>query len=297
MRMKKILLLSAAGAALLSLFACTKSIAPTESTVQVEISVASFSPDTKAIKTGWTAGDKINIWFGDAYWTVLPQLTLTYSGSAWTASSVDESLLSATGTFKAVYEASNSLFNKAFDGPYAYFPLAADFQTSSMQYTARTYTPQICCSQDDIPYTYDSTTKKLSASIDDWTLHLLLQVVVSGLTGTPSRYALGGPLLYRYDALYYNETDKKITVSSGGRIGSKSSTTGWCGGIANADGVAFTFYQSYSQSTSADYLIYLYDTETEKMYEYTKKDVIIGFSRESVAGIKIPFSDFTETTP
>ena len=81
-RMKKLLLLLA-GTAMLSLLSCTKTMAPADGPVQVKISVAGMSPDTKAIKTAWTDGDKINIWFGDATWSVLPQLVLTYSGGSF----------------------------------------------------------------------------------------------------------------------------------------------------------------------------------------------------------------------
>ena len=289
-RMKKLFLLLA-GTAMLSLLSCTKTMAPAQGPVQVQISVAGLSPDTKAIKTGWTDGDKINIWFGDAIWSVLPQLVLTYSGGSWSASDVDESLLSATGTFKAAYEGSNSLFEEKIDNTYAFFPEGPTFKADGMQYDVYLRTPYMSCTKDEVTYTYDSVTRKLTASIDEWTIQTKVQVVVTGLTGKPYNYAMGCSELQCAYALYYYD---QFTMSNSGFISQPTSTGAWCGGVVNADGVAFNFQYARNGNVERDYIIYLYDIAGEKMYSYTKENGVLNTAADKCTGIKIPFSAFQE---
>lgn len=290
-RMKKLLLLLA-GTAMLSLLSCTKTMAPADGPVQVKISVAGMSPDTKAIKTAWTDGDKINIWFGDATWSVLPQLVLTYSGGSWNASDVDASLLSASGTFKALYEGSNAMFGEAIDSEYAFFPEGPVFKASGMEYDARPCTPYMSCAKDEVAYTFDSVSRELTATIDEWTFLTTLQVVVSGLTGSPENYVLSCTELHCAYALYYYDHFDMSNAGYGG--GPTSSGAGWCGGVENADGVAFNFEYARNGAVAADYQLFLYDIASKKMYEFSKENVIVGRSDDKCSGVKIPFASFQE---
>ena len=89
--MKKIIYLFAAAATLLAA-SCNK-IETTEQeitpdAIQLNIKVANLTdtPDTKAAKTGWVSGDKINIWFDDWNNTKpvenhIPDMVITYDGS------------------------------------------------------------------------------------------------------------------------------------------------------------------------------------------------------------------------
>lgn len=85
-KMKKILTLIAAMAAFV---ACSKVdvTAPDAGIAQnreikFNINVGGFGgPETKAVKTGWTSGDKINIWFNSNNYKT-PDLVMTYDGSA-----------------------------------------------------------------------------------------------------------------------------------------------------------------------------------------------------------------------
>ena len=133
--MKRIIFLTVAAATLLLTASCQKTETDTTSDkVIVNINVAGLAPETKAVKTGWSEGDKINIWFNDvpaghySYWKELPHLVLTYTAGAWTGSDVDVDLLSASGTFKAIYEASNAMFTSVIDSQYAYYPDGTKFK-------------------------------------------------------------------------------------------------------------------------------------------------------------------------
>ena len=289
--MKKLLLLFV-GTAMLSLLSCTKTMAPADGPVQVKISVAGMSPDTKAIKTGWTDGDKINIWFGAANWSVLPQLVLTYSDGSWNASDVDASLLSATGTFKALYEASNAMFGETKDGNYAYFPAGPVFVIPCTESDVRPHSPYMSCASDEVAYTYDSVSRELTATIDEWTMLTTVQVVVTGLSESPENYVLSSTELHCAYALYYSDCFDMSNSAYGG--GPTSTGSGWCGGVENADGVAFNFEYARNGAVAADYQLFLYDIASEKMYEFSKENVIVGRSDDKCSGIKIPFSSFQE---
>ena len=120
--MKRIsIIIAAAFAAMLSA-SCSKSIetpaapSPGESII-LDLSIAGFdgAGETKAVKTGWAAGDKLNLWFDDWNNTEkadnpIPDLVITYDGSKWTAGALAAGRsLRPSGEFLAVYEGSNNL--------------------------------------------------------------------------------------------------------------------------------------------------------------------------------------------
>ena len=81
--MKRIIIAFAAIAAAFSLVSCNKEQIEAPSTeLKLNIKVANLdgSADTKAVKTGWVAGDKLNIWFDETNYTN-PDLVIKYDGS------------------------------------------------------------------------------------------------------------------------------------------------------------------------------------------------------------------------
>ena len=120
--MKKIYILLASAAALLAA-SCNKIEAPIQdgssSDIKLNLTVSGFGgSDTKAAKTGWVSGDKINIWFDDWNYSEkvdnpVPDMIISYDGSAWAISSQVEGLSSRLknpgGNLTAVYEGFNDL--------------------------------------------------------------------------------------------------------------------------------------------------------------------------------------------
>lgn len=313
MIMKKIALLFAAISVLMSGTSCQKESRVAEQKVKVQIEVGDLEPGTKAIKSGWAEGDKINIWFGDAYWSekvgdnlytsVPPQLVLTRTASGWESSEVNESLLSDSGTFKAVYEASNSLFNNSITSRYAYFPSelgkAFNYNTGSNSDDGiARYMPLTCYAQ-NIAYEYDNTKKELTASINNWTALTQVQVVVTGLTGDPDQYVLTFDGKMRYFNCIVVDNNGAITINNGyGDCNGVGNAYNWALGIANPDGAAFYFghhtYISPGDENRSN-TVYLLDRNTSKVYSYyftVPVSSISGF----VFAVKIPFSKFAEYT-
>ena len=302
--MKKVAVLFAAISMLMLAASCQKESPLAEGKVKVNIEVGDFGPGTKAIKTGWEVGDKINIWFGNAYWTVLPQLVLTRTASGWESSEVDEAVLSASGTFKAIYEASNNLFESAASSKYAYYEgTQLSYNTGTYSDFGNIYPIPVACCANGVSYTYDSDTKELSGSISDWKALTKQQVVVTGLSGDPGDYAMTfHNNAYGIDHFYYDACENAF-ISEGGVCNGLGNAYNWSQGVTNADGTAFHF-GSYAFSDASvitsdvswPFGLYLYDMKNEKMYEATftvkPKDLISKF----IIAYKIPFSKFEEYT-
>ena len=70
--MKKIYMILAAAVLAAAAASCQKNeiaapeVEQTPQSVKVNITVSSLTPDTKAIKTGWENGDKLNVYLEDA---------------------------------------------------------------------------------------------------------------------------------------------------------------------------------------------------------------------------------------
>ena len=269
--------------------------------VTVDISVADLIPDTKAIKQNWENGDKICIWFKDvpspnySYWKQTPHLILTRVAGAWVSSEVDETLLSASGTFNAVYESSNSLFNNAIDNTYAYYPSGTSIHFTGNTNDTRVSKVPLVCVTNHAPYTYDSSTKKISGTISNWVFETRIQVVVSGLPYEAGRYALSfaGDVSFGECLFYYPSSKEDITSSgiSDCRGFTDSFVNIWADGVSNSDGTAFYFHDT--NKTEKTYTIYLADTVGKHVYSFTKT-TSIQTSTSYLTGIKIAFSSFTE---
>ena len=119
--MKKTIIL--AGFALMAAFSsCNKSEMPEAATtdgIKLDITVADLNPETKAVKSGWVNGDRLNLYFegwnesatSDNYQKE-PDMILKYNDSKWQIESQVASLssrLKESGKFTALWESSNNL--------------------------------------------------------------------------------------------------------------------------------------------------------------------------------------------
>lgn len=283
--MKIITAFLAAAAAALSLSSCDKELRediPSSDNITVDITVGDFGGvDTKAVKSGWKSGDKLNIWFDGAYWNQLPQLVLTYDGSKWNESAIDASILNASGKFIVIYEELNNQFDTpqnsttyAFKGGYNMI----DPDTGN-SFRGR-IVPLSCC-KDKVAYTYANGV--LKASISGWVFLTTLQVVVTGLPKTASSYALKIEGLTNPAGYYFNGTTMNCSYISLNSL--------YSFGTDNADGVAFTF-RGTGLSTSQDIVFRLLDLDTRDRLVYTKSNSTLATSSNSVRAIKIDSRKF-----
>ena len=309
--MKKTSILLAAAAILAAAVSCYKEqnvieepAAPTN--IQVNITVSDMMPATKAIKSGWTSGDKINIWFDRAQ-TVTPHLIITYDGSKWVPGTINPTAEAAlktdnTGTFRYLFEATNNL--SAYNTKFGYlfeFPYGT---INSQDY----FSPVMAVGspRGDVKYDYDGTT--LTLNLSGWMYITNAQIVVTGLSGNPEDWCLkmttGSSPWYSIQDLRDLGTEDHISFGYSDGHASR--------GTANADGVAFYFryknkdiYNVSSVSPYADHTFTLYNA-TES-YQFVKTATPIAsayYTANPEAGtydvldhtftaIKIPFSKFS----
>ncbi len=304
--MKKTYILLAAAAILAAAVSCNKDQDSTPKGVKVNITVADLNPDTKAVKSGWTSGDKINIWFDRAE-SLTPHLIITYDGSKWVPGTINPTAEAAlktddTGTFRYLFEATNNL--AAYDKPFTWkfaFPLG---KINSQDY----YSPVLAVGspRGDVKYDYDGTT--LTLNLSGWMYITNAQIVVTGLSGNPEDWCLkmttgSSPWYSIQDLRNLNSEDH---ISFGYSDGHASR------GTANADGVAFYYrsqnkdiYNVSSVSPYADHTFTLYNaTESYQFVKTTTPITSAYYTAHPEAGtydvidntftaVKIPFSKFS----
>ena len=186
--MKKIIYLFAAAATLLAA-SCNK-IETTEQeitpdAIQLNIKVANLTgtPDTKAAKTGWVSGDKINIWFDD--WNFdekadnhIPDMVITYDGSVWKVSSQVSGLsarLKANGKLTALFEGYNDLSKYTYN-----YHNGEWFNPAKVKLAIATYedvynSPMVAYAQ-GLSYSYSNGT--ITANLDNWNFDTMFKVLL-----------------------------------------------------------------------------------------------------------------------
>lgn len=311
--MKKLSMLFAAAVAAISILSCSKEEAnkdTAKSNPKVEITVADLDgASTKAVKSGWEAGDIINIWFdfgpekyklsGDSCDEFYPELVMTYDGLGWDcsfAAHFDKSKLQEKGVIKAVFECTNDIkdtFRYAFKEPgsediYCRFnpPIAAYHQYM---------TPMMVAAR--VEYTYDSVQDKVAANLTGWEFLTRIKVLVEGLTNHKSFYKL---TTVKYDdgcaflssikgfQLAPQDPDFKYEVSS---------QYGTGGGRTTDEGVEFYFYDTDSAGKSADYHfmlgVYYPDMRCFLDYVYSVKGKTLNTSGDKLMTIRIDKTKFS----
>ena len=240
--------------------------------------MAELGTSTKAIKTGWTEGDVVNVYLSDAT-SYVPDFTLTYDGEAWTPSDMTDEVkarLEESGTIKGFWEASNTTASTG--GDWDRYESYISFNQSNSETSGVKQYLTACFSAS---YTYADGS--LTAAIDSWTFPQgLIQIVVTGLEHNQF-------CLTQYNIMtlnMYNITDEDILPSF---YGSNCRISG----IENEDGLAFVGCLNTNLYEGHEFTLKLYDLEDDSIYAFTKtlETDLLGFEH-NLNAIKIPFSKF-----
>ena len=304
--MKRISIIIASALAAMLSASCSKSIetpaapSPGESII-LDLNIAGFdgAGDTKAVKTGWAAGDKLNLWFDDWNYSAqannpIPDLVITYDGAKWTAGALAAGRsLKPNGKFTVLYEGFNDLtkYDSKFEsGGQAYCP------PSDLFGGLRVRQCNIVYHKTSLDYTYADN--KLTATISDWETYSGVKVLVKGLNSAEAaNYMLNAKNI---------TADKFLFEISGFSIDPKSncpevfslvgSYSGYVLGVSDADGVAF--YYKHADFTNADIEFRLFKKnaasgnfdEAAKAPKFTGKTLVT--DGKSIKGIVIDKSKF-----
>ena len=313
--MKKRILLAVL--ALVAAFtSCSKSEMPNNEqtdAIKLNITVAGLSTETKAVKSNWVNGDKLNLYFNgwneyatEENYQSQPDMILIYDGSKWEIQSQVASLLSrlasSGGKFTVFWESSNDLMS--FITEFGTYSVWYNASTNNNPYTDNQsvfHTPMLVYSA-GIDYTFDGTT--LTANVSSWDFrdskfkvlvktdlttlkenanNFVLQVKVG-----ESSYAVGrGPInVDRFQYVYY--------INTGG-----TNTIGMQGAVVESDGLAF--YYNSCEATNSDVILFtLIDTANGEKRQYSVTGKTITFPTvnpaepyEHFKAISIDYSKFT----
>ena len=305
--MKKIFYLLAAAATLLAA-SCNK-IETTEQeitpdAIQLNIKVANLTgtPDTKAAKTNWVSGDKINIWFDDWNYNKpvenhIPDMVITYDGSDWKVSSQVSGLsarLKANGKLTALFEGYNDLSKytyQYYNGGEWFHP--AIVNPAIANYSAVYNSPMVAYAE-GLSYSYSHGT--ITANLDNWNFGTMFKVLLkndnSKLIYSAEKYYLQvknittGNYAGTKGAFEVMSHSNYPTISDG-----SSNYDGFAAGVQEADGIAF-YYTSLSAS-SADIQFTLYNGQDETVTTYTATGKTVACEGTKCTGVAINYSKFT----
>ena len=305
--MKKFFYLLAAAATLLAA-SCNK-IETTEQeitpdAIQLNIKVANLTgtPDTKAAKTGWVSGDKINIWFDD--WNFkeeadnhIPDMVITYDGSVWKVSSQVSGLsarLKANGKLTALFEGYNDLSKYT----YQYYNGGEWFHPAKVRPAianhSDVYNSPMVAYAEGLSYSYSGGT--ITANLDNWKFYTMFKVLLKNdnfkLIHSAEKYYLQ---VKNITANNYAAAKGAIVVrpdSVNPSIGDGSSNySGFAAGVQEADGIAF-YYIELSAS-SADIQFTLYNGQDATITTYTATGKTVTCDEKKCTGVAINYSKFT----
>ena len=305
--MKKIFYLLAAAATLLAA-SCNK-IETTEQeitpdAIQLNIKVANLTdtPDTKAAKTGWVSGDKINIWFDDWNNTEpvenhIPDMVITYDGSVWKVSSQVSGLsarLNANGKLTALFEGYNNLSKYTYQyygGGEWFYP--ATVTPAIANYSAVYNSPMVAYAQ-GLSYSYSAGT--ITANLDNWNFNTMFKVLLkndnSKLIHSADKYYLQvknittGEYAGTKGAFVVMHHSNYPTISDG-----SSNYYGFAAGVEEADGIAF--YYTGLSANSADIQFTLYNGQDATITTYTATGKTVTCEGTKCTGVAINYSKFT----
>ena len=304
--MKKTIIL--AGFALMAAFSsCNKSEMPEAATtdgIKLNITVADLSTETKAVKSGWVNGDRLNLFFDG--WNASatsdkfqkePDMILKYDGSKWQiesqVASLSSRLKSTGGKFTALWESGNDLIGYRLK----WYDHAVWYQHSynRNQYTSYndTYHSPMVVHSAGVEYTFDGST--LTANISDWIFDTKFKVLVktedTGLKGKANDLVLQvkvGETGYANPkgAIVVNRDYIMFLLSNG-----SSNYIGMQGAVAESDGLAF--YYVYCDATASDTIIFsLIDTTDGTTKTYSVSGKTLDSNSYTFKAISIDYSKF-----
>ena len=303
--MKKIIYLLAAAATMFAA-SCNKLETSEQElasdTIKLNINVADITgdADTKAAKTGWVSGDKINIWFDDWNFTEkaenhTPDMVITYDGSAWKVSSQVNGLssrLKANGKLTALFEGYNDLSKYTYSYYYSEWFSPANVYLGIAENDV--YNSPMVVAADALSYTYSDGT--ITAELGNWFFHTKFKVLLkndnSKLTHSADKYYLqvknitNGEYAQPKGAIVLASNNDYPTVNHG-----SANYKGFAGGVQEADGIAF-YYVSLSAS-SADIQFTLYNSQDATVTTYTATGKTITDDARKCTGVAINYSKFS----
>ena len=301
--MKKTIIL--AGFALMAAFSsCNKSEMPEAATtdgIKLNITVADLSTETKAVKSGWENGDRLNLYFNGWNESATvdnfqkePDMILKYDGSKWQIESQVASLssrLKESGKFTALWESSNDLMNypilQWYNNSVWYHQLETAFNYENYRYNANH--SYMLVSSPGVGYTFDGST--LTANISTWTFDIKFKVLIKTEDGTVKNNDKNLVLQVKIGDAKYAEARGAVVVYAKGLsiLNGSSNNNGLQGAVAESDGLAF--YYRYCEATDSDKIVFtLIDTSNgnKKQYTVTGKSL----TADSFKAISIDYSKF-----
>ena len=304
--MKKIFYLLAAAATLLAA-SCNK-IETTEQeitpdAIQLNIKVANLTgtPDTKAAKTRWVSGDKINIWFDNWNNTEpkenhIPDMVITYNGSVWKVSSQVSGLsarLKANGKLTALFEGFNDLSQytyQYYDGEW-FHPANVKLALAESR---SVYNSPMVVTAVGLSYSYSGGT--ITANLDNWNFDTMFKVLLkndnSKLKHSAEKYYLQvknittGECADAKGAFVVMSHSNYPTISNG-----SANYKGFAAGVQEADGIAF-YYTSLSASNE-DIQFTLYNGQDATITTFTATGKTVECDGTKCTGVAINYSKFT----
>ena len=306
--MKKIIYLFAAAATLLAA-SCNKietteqEITPDEIQLNIKVANLTDTPDTKAAKTGWVSGDKINIWFDD--WNLkekaenhIPDMVITYNGSVWKVSSQVSGLsarLKANGKLTALFEGYNDLskytYNYDNDGCEWFHP--AKVKPAIATYEEVYNSPMVAYAK-GLSYSYSDGT--ITANLNNWIFDTMFKVLLKNdnykLIYSAEKYYLQ---VKNITANTYAGAKGAIVVDHGSVnptiVNGSSNYYGFAAGVQEADGIAF--YYTELSASSADIQFTLYNGQDATITTYTATGKTVTPDTKKCTYVAINYSKFT----
>ena len=269
--------------------------------IRFDFNIASFEPGTKAVKSGWANGDKLNLWFdGNGANQTVPDLILTYNGSQWVAGALRSGVqanLKANGKVTLVYEGYNDVgtthytYNWYSDREWFYPEKYDGYQHTG----GPLYASPLVVYAEKQSYTYTSNT--VTATISGWKFQTCFKVLVkndnSMMTAQAKDYCL-----------QVKDADNSYAVAKGAwLVLPKSDETeivygnandnGWARGVQEADGIAF-YYKSFSTTgKDVSFELYKYDSTSSLIKHYTATSKTIAANVETKCiGLALNYSQF-----
>ena len=303
------IIIASALAAMLSA-SCSKSIetpaapSPGEGII-LDLNIAGFdgAGDTKAVKKGWAAGDKLNLWFDDWNYTEqannpIPDLVITYDGSKWTADALAAGRsLNPNGKFSVVYEGFNDLtkYDSKFEsGGQVYCP------PSDLFGGLRVRQCNIVYFKTSLDYTYADN--KLTATISDWETYSGVKILVKGLNSAEAaNYMLNAKNITANEFLFEiaGFSIDPENSSSGYYPHVYSIIGGYSGyvlGVPDTDGVAFYYRDANFTNADIEFRLFKKNAASGKFDEAAKAPKFTGKTLvtdgKSVKGVAIDKSKF-----
>ncbi len=271
--------------------------------------------DTKAAKTAWAAGDKLNVWFDD--WnpgtnTPDPDLIITFDGTKWTAGALKMSAasdgtarsLKASGKMTVVYEGYNDLSNYTakYERNLQWFhPKRIAVNVDDI------YSSSLVAYKTSVDYAYADN--KLTATISDFDFYTQLKVLVKtedeSIKDKASDYALEVSYTDPTDATNtrYAETKGALVINPGSSypdvLTGAANYHGRQAGVKESDGIAFYYVSFGKDVTNTDIKFTLYEIKTESstsslesLKTYTAKNKSFTHDGSKCQGVAINFTAF-----